>query len=87
MGRKIAEHCAGGAFYGKDLFDRERYEQIRDIAAEMISYKSEKIDSRGAIFKDDKILLVKEKNGTWSLPGGWVDVDVSVKRRRIMRSR
>ena len=23
-------------------------------------------------------ILVKENNGTWSLPGGWVDVDVSV---------
>ena len=30
-----------GLFYGKDKFDLERYEQIRSIAAEMISYKSE----------------------------------------------
>ena len=30
-------------------------------------------------FKDDKILLVKEKNGTWSLPGGWVDINQSIK--------
>ena len=30
-----------GLFYGKDKFDRERYEQIRTIAAEMISYKTE----------------------------------------------
>lgn len=22
---------------------------------------------------------MQEKNGTWSLPGGWVDVNVSVK--------
>ena len=29
-----------GLFYGKDMFDKERYERIRDIAAEMISYKS-----------------------------------------------
>ena len=91
-----------GLHYGRDRFDLERYQRVRDIAAEMISYKSEipvdkvkslfcneigyqtpKIDSRGAIFKDDKILLVKEKNGTWSLPGGWVDVDVSVKENTI----
>lgn len=38
-----------------------------------------KIDCRAAIFQNDKILLVQEKNGTWSLPGGWVDVNVSVK--------
>ena len=91
-----------GLFYGKDMFDKERYERIRGIAAEMISYKSAipvdkvkslfcneigyqtpKLDSRAAIFKDHKILLVKEKNGTWSLPGGWVDVNVSVKENTI----
>lgn len=91
-----------GLFYGKDIFDKERYERIRDIAAEMIASKSEipvekvkdlfcneigyqtpKLDSRAAIFQDDKILLVKEKNGTWSLPGGWVDVNISVKENTI----
>lgn len=91
-----------GLFYGKDSFDLERYGRIREIAAEMLSYKTEiplekvkdlfcgdvgyqtpKLDTRAAIFKDDKILLVKEKNGTWSLPGGWVDVNVSVKENII----
>mgnify|MGYP000620539303 FL=1 len=91
-----------GLFYGKDKFDRERYEQIRTIAAEMISYKTEipvekvkdlfcndvgyqtpKLDTRAAIFDGEKILLVKENNGTWSLPGGWVDVDISVKENVI----
>ena len=91
-----------GLFYGKDIFDRERYERIREISAEMISYKSDiplqkvialfcnetgyqtpKLDTRAAIFKEDKILLVKEKNGMWSLPGGWVDVNVSVKENTI----
>lgn len=86
-----------GLFYGKDQFDIERYERIRQIAAEMISLKSEiplekvenlfcnetgyqtpKLDTRAAIFQDDKILLVQEKNGTWSLPGGWVDLFESV---------
>ena len=28
-----------------------------------------------AMFEDGKILLVHEKNGTWSLPGGWCDVN------------
>lgn len=91
-----------GLFYGKDKFDLERYERIREIAAEMISYKSEipmdrvknlfcneigyqtpKLDTRAAIFQNDKILLVKENNGTWSLPGGWVDVNVSVKENTV----
>ena len=34
-------------------------------------YQTPKLDTRAAIFKDNKILLVHEKNGTWSLPGGW----------------
>jgi len=91
-----------GLYYGKDPFDLERYEQIRTIAAEMISYKTEippekvknlfcnevgyqtpKLDSRAAIFQDEKILLVKERNGTWALPGGWVDVGLSVKENTI----
>lgn len=92
----------GGLFYAKDEFDKERYGCIREIAAEMISFKSgitkekvedlfcceigyqtPKLDSRAAIFKDDKILLVRERNGMWSLPGGWVDVNVSVGENTV----
>lgn len=91
-----------GLFYGKDKFDLERYERIREISAEMISYKTDisvekvknlfcndsgyqtpKIDTRAAIFRDGKILFVQETNGTWSLPGGWVDVDLSVEENTI----
>lgn len=91
-----------GLTYGKDVYDKERYERIRDISAEMLSYQTDisiekvkelfcnesgyqtpKLDTRAAIFKDGKILLVKENNGKWSLPGGWVDVNVSVKENTI----
>jgi ADP-ribose pyrophosphatase YjhB (NUDIX family) len=38
-------------------------------------YATPKIDIRAAVFKDDKILLVKERSdGLWTLPGGWADV-------------
>ena len=30
-----------GLHYGRDVFDRERYQRIRDIAAEMICHKTE----------------------------------------------
>ena len=91
-----------GLAYSKDAYDKERYERIREISAEMMShiadvplekvkglfcneigYQTPKIDTRAAIFKDDKILLVQEKNGTWSLPGGWCDVTVSVAENTI----
>ena len=38
-------------------------------------YATPKIDVRGAVFRDQKILLVKERaDGGWTMPGGWVDV-------------
>lgn len=92
----------GGLAYTKDKFDKERFERIRDMSAEMISLQSDlpvetvkdlfcnetgfqtpKIDSRGAVFKDDQILLVQESDGRWSIPGGWVDVNCSVKENTI----
>ncbi|MGL5353632.1 MAG: NUDIX hydrolase N-terminal domain-containing protein [Clostridium sp.] len=91
-----------GLTYTKDLYDKERYEQLRNIAAEMLSYKTDipvdkiknlfcneegyqtpKLDTRAAIFKDEKILLVHEINGKWSLPGGWVDVLESIESNTI----
>ena len=91
-----------GLTYGKDIFDRERYERIREISAEIMTYKTDipvqkvkdlfcnetgyqtpKLDTRAAIFQNGKILLVKENSGKWSLPGGWVDVNVSVKENTI----
>lgn len=87
-----------GLAYSQNKFDIERFERIREISSEMISYKSgiskekvkdlfcsetgfqtPKIDTRAAIFKDGKILLVQENNGKWSLPGGWCDACESVK--------
>jgi ADP-ribose pyrophosphatase YjhB (NUDIX family) len=35
-----------------------------------------KLDTRGAVFRDEEILLVREAE-EWSLPGGWVDVGES----------
>lgn len=91
-----------GLYYGTDVFDKERYQRVRDIAAEMLccqtdlplervkelfcnetGYQTPKLDSRAAVFQNGKILLVKERNGTWALPGGWVDVDLSVKENII----
>jgi ADP-ribose pyrophosphatase YjhB (NUDIX family) len=38
-------------------------------------YATPKVDVRGAVFDQDKVLLVRERSdGKWTLPGGWVDV-------------
>lgn len=94
---RIQAIAQAGLTYGRDVYDKERYEELRTIAAEMVAEKTElpvdrirnlfcneegyqtpKVDTRGAVFRDGKILLVHENNGTWSLPGGWCDVDQSV---------
>ena len=94
---RIQSIAQAGLLYGKDQYDKERYGELRKIAAEMIfektdisvekvydlfcnetGYQTPKVDTRAAVFMDDKILLVHENNGTWSLPGGWCDVDQSI---------
>lgn len=102
----IQSIAQAGIEYTKDIYDKERYEMLRDIAAEMISFKTEipkdkvynlfcnekgyqtpKIDTRGAVFKDGKILLVHENTGKWSLPGGWCDVLESVASNTVKEVR
>lgn len=95
--QRLQALAQNGLTFVKDPFDQERYEAIRDIAAEMMAaqtetdfavikglyaqetgYTTPKIDSRGAVFRDDRILLVRERSdGRWSLPGGWIDVNES----------
>lgn len=103
---EIQSIAQNGLTYVRDIYDQERYEQLREISADMLSYKTgistelvkdlfcnetgyqtPKLDSRAAIFQEDKILLVHEKNGTWSLPGGWVDVLESVASNTIKEVR
>lgn len=95
-----------GLAYTENVFDRERFMRIREIAAEILSYETDipkekvtdlfcsekgfqtpKLDTRAAIFKDGKILLVQETDGLWSLPGGWVDVNESIASNAVKEVR
>lgn len=103
---RVQSLAQGGLAYSDNPYDRERYEELREIAAQMLSceteiptetiktffcnetgYQTPKIDTRAAVFQEDKILLVHEKNGTWSLPGGWCDVDQSVASNVIKETK
>lgn len=103
---RIQSIAQAGLQYGKDKYDKERYEELRGISAEMISdktnisvdkiydifcnesgYQTPKVDTRAAVFVDGKILLVHENNNTWSLPGGWCDVDQSIASNTIKEVR
>lgn len=95
-----------GLTYGKDVYDLERYQRIREIAAEMVAckadispetvknlfcdeagYQTPKLDTRAAIFEGDRILLVHENDGTWCLPGGWCDVNISAAENVVKEAK
>ena len=58
-------------------------EKVKNLFCNETGYQTPKLDTRAAVFKDGKILLVHENNGTWALPGGWCDVLESVKSNTI----
>lgn len=55
-------------------------DKIKTLFASETGYATPKVDVRGVIFEQDKILLVREKlDGDWALPGGWADIGLSPK--------
>ncbi len=54
-------------------------QMIRDLFAQQVGYQTPKVDVRGVVFRNGRILLIKElmDNGRWALPGGWADVNES----------
>lgn len=57
--------------------------QVKDLFCNETGFQTPKLDTRAAIFKNDKILLVEENDGTWSMPGGWVDVTETVRSNTV----
>jgi ADP-ribose pyrophosphatase YjhB (NUDIX family) len=87
-----------GLTYTQNPFDRQRLEEVNQIAAEILAaqtgenigevltifngqsgYATPKVDVRGVLFRNQKILMVRElrDEGRWTLPGGWADVNDS----------
>lgn len=58
-------------------------DKVKGLFRNETGYQTPKIDTRAAIFKDNKILLTHEKNGTWALPGGWCDVLETIKTNTL----
>lgn len=52
---------------------------IADLHAEDAGHQTPKIDTRAVVWHQDKLLLVQEANGLWSLPGGWMDVTETLR--------
>ena len=103
--KELQSLAQAGLFYGHDKYDKERYQRIREISAEMmlmradvpaekitglfcgdVGYQTPKVDTRAAIFKDGKILLVREKE-RWSVPGGWCEFNLSPAENTIKEAK
>lgn len=50
-------------------------EKLVELFIKNVGYATPKVDVRGAVFRNDSVLLVKEReDDRWTLPGGWADV-------------
>jgi ADP-ribose pyrophosphatase YjhB (NUDIX family) len=53
-------------------------QRVGELAPDAQMYPMPKVDVRGAVIEDDRILLVREKNnGRWTLPGGFAEIGLS----------
>jgi ADP-ribose pyrophosphatase YjhB (NUDIX family) len=53
-------------------------EAAREVIALEKGYPTPKVDVRAVVFREGKVLMVRESSdGRWSLPGGWADLGLS----------
>jgi ADP-ribose pyrophosphatase YjhB (NUDIX family) len=51
---------------------------IADLFKGDVGYATPKVDVRAAVFDQNRLLLVREReDGCWTLPGGWADIGSS----------
>jgi ADP-ribose pyrophosphatase YjhB (NUDIX family) len=62
-----------------DHYSGEEIERIEELFASDPGYKTPKVEVRGVVFKEGKILMVRElADNKWSLPGGYCEVGYSI---------
>lgn len=103
---EIQSIAQAGLTFTENSYDRDRYEQLRSLAVEIMNsytdipdeklkdlfagetgYQTPKVDVRAVVFRDDEILMAREKvDGRWSLPGGWADVNTTVGESAVRES-
>lgn len=50
-------------------------DELKESFRTAIGYATPRVDVRGAVFREGKLLLVRERqDGGWTMPGGWADV-------------
>lgn len=71
---RLQELAASVIALGSGRTDPELLDYIRHDTG----YATPKVDVRAAAFVDGRVLLVREvSDGSWTLPGGWADVNES----------
>jgi len=102
LAMELQSIAQNGLTYTNDIYDKERFERVREISAHIMSiktglslekvtslfcnetgYQTPKIETRAAMFNENKILLVKEQ-GKWSLPEGWIDYNETISSNTII---
>jgi ADP-ribose pyrophosphatase YjhB (NUDIX family) len=89
----------GVAYEGTQVYDRERYEQVRAIAAEMLASDGDAASADSILELEvghatpkldvrgvvfrDGEILLVREDGLWGLPGGWVDVGESASEAAV----
>ncbi len=54
--------------------DDESFSRLQSLFSSQVGHATPKVDVRAAVFQDNAILLVQEReDGLWTLPGGWAD--------------
>lgn len=95
--KRIQSLSQSGLTFSKDIYDLERFEELRNISVEIMEehtgvemekikdlfagekgYQTPKLDVRGVVFQNGKVLMVRENSDNkWALPGGFCDIGLS----------
>ena len=59
------------------------FETVRDMFCAGTGYQTARIETRAAVIRHGKILLVQEARGKWALPGGWQDYNLTVRENTV----
>lgn len=55
-------------------------EKVANLFCNEEGYQTPKADTRAVIIRDGAILLVRENDGRWAMPGGWADIGLTLSQ-------
>lgn len=97
--KRLQAIASTGAHFTEGIHDRERYDEVAEIASSMLAhladvpverinsifpdyasgYATPRIDVRGAVIQNGKVLLVQEKSDRrWTFPGGYAETGLTL---------